>query len=155
MINFASKNEFKRANNASNAKKIFASKLPLIKQHDDIILQDDDTLMSADEMQSSEVPSSSMFPLVDQTTIGSPNTLENYQKSHPINIIGAIGSSLIQGSSSTSGVVADFGSSFNAASYSNKQPIESEMSGEKEFLSNLDKFMKKFRIFEENVKRVK
>jgi hypothetical protein len=137
MINFASKNEFKRANNASNAKKIFGSKLPQIKQQDDII-QDDDTLMSADEAQSNEA--SSIFPLGgQQTPLASTHTLENYQKfgsgraSHPINIIGSIESSLMQGSSSTSGVVADcgYGSSFNAASssYNYKQPIESEMSG--------------------------
>lgn len=137
MINFASKNEFKRANNASNAKKIFGSKLPQIKQHDDII-QDDDTLMSADEAQTND--SASIFPLGQQTPLASTHTLENYQKfgsgraSHPINIIGAIGSTLMQGSSSTtSGVVADcgYGSSFNAPpTYNHKQPIESEMSGE-------------------------
>jgi hypothetical protein len=120
MINFASKNEFKRANNIASKQKAFGNKLPLIKQHDDIIIQDDDTLMSADEIQTAETPS--IFPL---SSSGG--------QSHPINIIGAIESSMMQGSSSTSGVVADggYGSSFNAtSSYSCKQPIESEMSGE-------------------------
>jgi hypothetical protein len=105
MINFASKNEFKRANNLASKQKAFGNKLPLIKQHDDII-QDDDTLMSADEIQTSEMPS--IFPLSSSSG----------GQSNPINIIGAIESSLMQGSSSTSGVVADggYGSSFNATS---------------------------------------
>lgn len=137
MINFASKNEFKRANNINcNAKK----KLPLIRQHDDVI-QDDDTLMSADEIQNTN--ETSIFPhgCGDQQTPLASNTLDNYQKfgsgraSHPINIIGAIENNLMQGSSSTSGVIADcgYGSSFNAtsSSYNCKQPIESEMSGRK------------------------
>lgn len=152
MINFASKNEFKRANNASNVKKIFGSKLPQIKQHDDII-QDDDTLMSADEAQSNDA--SSIFPLGgQQTPLASSHTLYNYQKSHPINIISTIGSTLMQGSSSTSGVVADcgYGSSFNAASssYNHKEPIESEMSGwsfERNF-KNLLKFVPRIFIGE-------
>jgi hypothetical protein len=76
--------------------------------------------------------------------------LEDYHKkygrvqaSHPINIIGAMESNMMQESSSTSGVVADggYGSSFAASSYNNKQPIESEMSGsekKKFFLSILN-----------------
>lgn len=147
MINFASKNEFKRANNINCIAK---KKLPLIRQHDDVIQQDDDTLMSADEMQNT-VESSQIFPhsCGDQQTPLASNTLENYQKigstrvSHPINIIGAIENNFLQGSSSTSGVIADcgYGSSFNAtsSSYNYKQPIESEMSGE--FLTHFGRFM--------------
>lgn len=160
MINFASKNEFKRANNKKAM--ISGNKLPQIKQQDDIIIQDDDTLMSADELQEPTTSEESpVFPLgggsfhnnhqlqqqhyqqqqqqMHQTAV---NTLEEYhrkygmpshriQASHPINIIGALESNMMQGSSSTSGVVADggYGSSFAASSYNYKQPIESEMSG--------------------------
>lgn len=143
MINFASKNEFKRANNSSKKSMIIgtANKLPQIKQQDDII-QDDDTLMSADEIQDPTTSEESpIFPLGSLQTPQALHMLDDYhrkygmstsrnQASHPINIIGALESNMIQGSSSTSGVVADcgYGSSF-AASYNYKQPIESEMSG--------------------------
>lgn len=149
MINFASRNEFKRANKK-------AGKLPQIKQQDDII-QDDDTLMSADEMHMPTTEESPLFSL--NQTPQPPSTLElglpkyvshitssKIQASHPINIIGAMDTSLIPGSSSTSGIVADggYGSSF-AASYNYKQPahcIESEMSGEtsNHFLSSPNTF---------------
>lgn len=132
MVNFASKNEFKRAN-----KKV--GKLPQIKQQDDII-QDDDTLMSADELHS-QLPTSENSPLMSlnaQHMSGSltltaskfPNVPSaKNQASHPINIAGTMDSGFVPGSSSTSGVVADYGSSF-ATSYNYKQPVESEMSGE-------------------------
>lgn len=138
MINFASKNEFKRANNIKKASVMTGmnavNKLPQIKQQDDIIIQDDDTLMSADD--------SSIYPMGGPQTPQASHTLDEYHKkygipsnriqaSHPINIIGALDSTLMQGSSSTSGVVADggYGSSFATSSYNYKQPIESEMSG--------------------------
>jgi G patch domain-containing protein 2 len=132
MVNFASKNEFKRAN-----KKV--GKLPQIKQQDDII-QDDDTLMSADELHS-QLPTSENSPLTSlnmqqmscSMTMGIskfPNVPSaKNQASHPINIAGTMDSGFVPGSSSTSGVVADYGSSF-ATSYNYKQPVESEMSGE-------------------------
>lgn len=142
MVNFASKNEFKRAN-----KKV--GKLPQID-----IIQDDDTLMSADDIQEpEELPSvlpisiaSPPFPdaidveVPDNTYVPS----SKIQTSHPINIIGgALGSSFIPGSSSTSGVIVDggYGSSF-ATSYNHKQPVESEMSGEtsNHFLSSPNTF---------------
>lgn len=128
MINFASKNEFKRAN-----KKV---KMPQIKQQEDIT-QDDDTLMSADEVQCQSVEASTMIPLSLQTPefispIDVPkfsNLSSRNQASHPINIIGTLGSSFIP-SSSTSGVAdGGYGSSLTT-SYNHKQPIESEMSGE-------------------------
>ena len=132
MVNFASKNEFKRANKK-------AGKLPQIKQQDDII-QDDDTLMSADELHS-QLPTSDNSPLMNMhaqqmsssltlTASKFPNvpSMKN-QASHPINIAGTMDSGFVPGSSSTSGVVADYGSSFTA-SYNYKQPVESEMSGE-------------------------
>lgn len=139
MVNFASKNEFKRANKK-------AGKLPQID-----IIQDDDTLMSADDIQT--VPEE--LPILPMNIVSPPfptaieleHTLvpsSKMQPSHPINIIGgAIGSSFVPGSSSTSGVIADggYGSSF-AASYNHKQPIESEMSGEtsNHFLSSPNTF---------------
>jgi len=99
MVNFASKNEFKRA-----SKKV--GKLPQIKQQD----QDDDTLMSADEVDG-EAP---VFPI--------------NMPSHPINIVGTLRSTFIP--SSGNGVSdPGYGSSLTA-SYNLKQPIESEMSGE-------------------------
>ncbi|KAG5682438.1 hypothetical protein PVAND_011790 [Polypedilum vanderplanki] len=160
MINFASKNEFKRANKKAMTVTMTAlsSKLTQIKQQDDII-QDDDTLMSADELQ--EPMNSEAFVLgMQQTPQAIIHPLEEYhrkyeggilptsriQASHPINIIGALDSNMLQGSSSTSGVVADGGygsSSFAASSsYNCKQPIESEMSGEtsNHFLSSPNNF---------------
>lgn len=149
MINFASKNEFKRANKKATATGVVSvgnnNKLSQIKQHDNIIIQDDDTLMSADEIQDPTTSEESpIFPLGGPQTPQAPHTLEDYhrkygmpsnriQASHPINIIGALDSNMMQGSSSTSGVVADcgYGSSFAASSYNYKQPIESEMSGKK------------------------
>jgi G patch domain-containing protein 2 len=144
MINFASKNEFKRANKKATATvTVMGSKLPQIKQQDDII-QDDDTLMSADEVHE-PMSSDACFSLGQQNTPQATHSLEDYhrkygmqpasriQPSHPINIIGALDSNMLPGSSSTSGVVADggYGSSFAASSsYNCKQPIESEMSGE-------------------------
>jgi hypothetical protein len=158
MINFASKNEFKRANKKASATvTVSGNKLPQIKQQDDII-QDDDTLMSADEIQ--EPMSSDMFAISQQQTPQATHSLEDYhrkygmasnriQPSHPINIIGALESNMMQGSSSTSGVVADggYGSSFAASSsYNCKQPVESEMSGEQAeyFLSPLAYLIKVF-----------
>lgn len=130
MVNFASKNEFKRAN-----KKV--GKMPQIKQQDDII-QDDDTLMSADEVQDQTFEESSILPISMLThQVSNPMSVSKFvnmptsrnQASHPINIIGTLGSSFIP-SSSTSGVAdGGYGSSFTT-SYNHKQPIESEMSGE-------------------------
>lgn len=123
MVNFASKNEFKRANKKT-------SKLPQIKQQDDIV-QDDDTLMSADEIQGPTVVNSSqqMFNSLEMDESHVPSKVNT---SHPINIVGAMGNNFVPvDGSSTSGVVADggYGSSF-ATSYNHKQPVESEMSGE-------------------------
>lgn len=99
MVNFASKNEFKRA-----SKKV--GKLPQIKQQD----QDDDTLMSADEVDSG----TPVYPI--------------NMPSHPINIVGTLRNTFIP--SSGNGVSdPGYGSSLTA-SYNLKQPIESEMSGE-------------------------
>lgn len=139
MVNFASKNEFKRANKK-------AGKLPQID-----IIQDDDTLMSADEIQEATpeaplllpmcMPPQQLSSMIDMSisSVSSSKT----QASHPINIIGAIDSNFIPGSSSTSGVVADggYGSSF-ATSYNHKAPVESEMSGEtsNHFLSSPNTF---------------
>lgn len=134
MVNFASKNEFRRANKKTG-------KMPQIKQQEDII-QDDDTLMSADEIQSQTLVDSSIFPISLHThNSQTPCPLEagtakfviapisRLQSSHPINIIGAMDSTFIP-SSSTSGVAdGGYGSSFTA-SYNHRQPIESEMSGE-------------------------
>lgn len=146
MVNFASKNEFKRANKK-------ATKLPQIKQQEDII-QDDDTLMSADEVQetSSEHLPTNMHSLKlsnDLEPLGAPKysiapLSSKLQSSHPINIFSAKENSFVPGSSSTSGVIADggYGSSY-ATSYNHKQqPIESEMSGEtsNHFLSSPNAF---------------
>lgn len=139
MVNFASKNEFKRANKK-------AGKMPQIKQQDDII-QDDDTLMSADEVQGQTLVDPPMLPinlLTHQNSsvskfVSMPSSRS--QASHPINITGTLGSSFIP-SSSTSGVAdGGYGSSFTA-SYIQKQPIESEMSGETStpFLSSPNAF---------------
>lgn len=129
MVNFASKNDFKRANKKS-------TKMPQIKQQDDMI-QDDDTLMSADEIHESESEHLSIKMHSHQMSIAL-RSMEVYknlnlpshrmQASNPINIVGA---NSVGDSSSTSGVVADcgYGSSF-ATSYNHFQPIESEMSGE-------------------------
>lgn len=141
MVNFASKNEFKRANKK-------ATKLPLIKQQEDII-QDDDTLMSADEVQEAatehlptNMHSQKLSSVLDVGV--SKYSMGKLQSSHPINIFGAKDSSFMPGSSSTSGVIADggYGSSY-ATSYNHKQqPIESEMSGEtsNHFLSSPNAF---------------
>ncbi|CAO1400962.1 unnamed protein product [Diamesa hyperborea] len=145
MINFASKNEFKRANKVR-----LGSKLPQIKQQDDII-QDDDTLMSADEIGSSGGVAEEEF----QATPQPPNTLDlgfkyapelssnqKIQSSNPINIINSILPDGC-GGSNTSGVVGDGGyGSCYTASYNCKQPIESEMSGEtsNHFLSSPNTF---------------
>lgn len=140
MINFASKNEFKRANKVR-----LGSKLPQIKQQDDII-QDDDTLMSADENGGTEEEF--------QATPQPPNTLDlgfkyapelpsnKIQSSNPINIINSILPDGC-GGSNTSVVVGDGGyGSCYTASYNCKQPIESEMSGEtsNHFLSSPNTF---------------
>lgn len=144
MVNFASKNEFKRANKK-------AGKMPQIKQQDDII-QDDDTLMSADEVQCQSFEVSSILPislLTHQVTNSMDMSAPRFvnmpssrnQASHPINIIGTLGTSFIP-SSSTSGVAdGGYGSSFTT-SYNHKQPIESEMSGETSnpFLSSPNAF---------------
>jgi G patch domain-containing protein 2 len=114
MVNFASKNEFKRINKKA--------KLPQIKQQDDII-QDDDTLMSADEIQAVTSEDSPVLLM---------NTQHDITTSRPINIVPTALGSFVPGSSSTSGVVVDgYGSSF-ATSYNHKTPnlVESEMSGE-------------------------
>lgn len=134
MVNFASKNEFRRAN-----KKV--GKMPQIKQQDDII-QDDDTLMSADEIQSQTLIDSSILPMSLHSHPPTPNVLDvgppkfeisplsRIQASHPINIIGAMDSTFIP-SSSTSGVAdGGYGSSFTASYNHKQQPVESEMSGE-------------------------
>ena len=128
MVNFASKNEFKRANKK-------AGKMPQIKQQDDII-QDDDTLMSADEVQTQAYEESSIVPtnLLTQPDMNVSKFVNmpsnKNQASHPINIIGTLGSSFIP-SSSTSGVAdGGYGSSFTTSYNHKQQPIESEMSGE-------------------------
>lgn len=138
MVNFASKNEFKRANKKAT------NKLPQIKQQDDII-QDDDTLMSADDVQGQTLVNSSVLTtalstqqLTHAIDVGASKftNVQNskVQSSHPINIAGSMGS-FLPCSSSTSGVVdGGYGSSFTA-SYNHKQPVESEMSG-KIFLNN-------------------
>lgn len=132
MVNFASKNEFKRANKKAT------NKLPQIKQQDDII-QDDDTLMSADEVQGHTLINSSVLTtalhhqqLSHAIDVGASKftnvQTSKAQPSHPINIAGSMGS-FIPCSSSTSGVAdGGYGSSFTA-SYNHKQPVESEMSG--------------------------
>lgn len=132
MVNFASKNEFRRAN-----KKV--GRMPQIKQQDDIV-QDDDTLMSADEVQSQTLVDVTTLPMSLHNHPQIPNTFDvgasnlessslRLQASHPINIIGAMSSAFIP-SSSTSGVVdGGYGSNFTV-SYNHKQPVESEMSGE-------------------------
>lgn len=144
MVNFASKNEFKRANKK-------AGKLPQID-----VIQDDDTLMSADDIQEQAQEESPTTLPTNMSAPQFPNAIDldvpghtyvpsnKMQSSHPINIIGgAIGNTFVPGSSSTSGVIADggYGSSF-AASYNHKQPIESEMSGEtsNHFLSSPNTF---------------
>lgn len=128
MVNFASKNEFKRANKKPN-------KLPQIKQDD--ITQDDDTLMSADEPQSGvleptsdlstiNLPSHHNSSLVDMRIPKYSNVPSSkIQPSHPINIAGTNESSFIPEGSSTRGVVNSFTTSYNNV----QQPIESEMSG--------------------------
>ncbi|CRK88797.1 CLUMA_CG002625, isoform A [Clunio marinus] len=134
MVNFASKNEFKRAYKKS-------TKLSQIKQDD--IIQDDDTLMSADEIQVPTIenmtiqmnttnPQNQQQQLTDTRVPKYNNVpLMKSQASHPINIVGAINDNFMADGSSTSGVVADggYGSSL-AMSCNNKKPIESEMSGE-------------------------
>ncbi|XP_070499891.1 histone-lysine N-methyltransferase set1 isoform X2 [Chironomus tepperi] len=95
MINFASKNEFKRANKKASTTGV-----------------DDDTLMSADEAQDPTTSEESpIFPLGGPQTPQAPHTLEDYhrkygmpsnriQASHPINIIGALDSNMMQGETS-------------------------------------------------------
>ena len=119
MINFASKNEFKRAN------KTRPSKLPQIKQQDDLI-QDDDTLMSADDLQvAATFCESNLF--LEPLQVLPPSTLNlgfKYSPAHdlagnklsnstrPINIMGP----------------GEVGLSHPSYQYNNQ--IESEMSGE-------------------------
>lgn len=131
MINFASKNEFKRA-----IKQRLAPKLPQIKQQDDLI-QDDDTLMSADEVQMHGDDSRSS--LLANPAVQPPSSLElgfkyapdlpssklvNNTVSRPINIIGASDPT----QQTQVPVAGDFSSSL--AEYQYKNQIESEMSGE-------------------------
>lgn len=125
MINFASKNEFKRANKAR-----LTSKLPQIKQQDDLIQDEDDTLMDQDEVQGEDVQPFVVAPAQVQPpsslNLGfkySPNMpsskLNSNSVSRPINISGAIENSVPGGEFSG-----------NVASYQYKNQIESEMSGE-------------------------
>jgi G patch domain-containing protein 2 len=102
MVNFS-------RNDLRNVKR--CSKLKKIKQ--DEVLQDDETLMSAEEVQ---------FPLKSPSTL----MLQSNSSSNPIDINNLVDttSQFAQDGSSTSGINADYGS-FNFP-----RVIESEMSGE-------------------------
>lgn len=65
MVNFASKNDFKRAKPQRNTTKNI---LPLNRGTDDLMGQDDDTLMSADELHISPNPSPFNRSSTDSTT---------------------------------------------------------------------------------------
>lgn len=114
MVNFASKNEFRRANKKAN-------KLPQIKQQDDVI-QDDDTLMSSDE-----VPEKSSDTQLLSNTF-EMHALKYEKTSHPINIVGGIGTTFVSGGSRVTNLVASGESRISFMT--ERRPIESEMSGE-------------------------
>lgn len=131
MVNFASKNEFKRANRKVN-------KSPQVKNQD-VDIQDDDTLMSADEINDL-IPEESLMIAANSlttdqlstTVIASHVPAAKFFHSHPIDITRAVENCFILDTKSTaSRTVEDCGYGSNIVhSHNFKQHIESEMSGE-------------------------
>lgn len=108
MVNFASKHEFKKAN-----KKFIK---PLQPKHADII-QDDDTLMSADDMREAAC---------EEILKDRPN---NFFTSHPINIQGSLENGFATSTIETDKDSGEF-PDHHLNKHQFKQNIESEMSGE-------------------------
>lgn len=139
MVNFASKNDFKRAKPQRIVPIATKNILPLARGNDEVMGQDDDTLMSADDLHISPNPSpfyrNSTDTAAGSSTLLPPNSLHLPVKFSP---------ALNQTSLSTTTMASEMASNSSSLpiditpntnlynSFSNKEQkqIESEMSGE-------------------------